>query len=35
MTIMTHDLPAVPPSFVPPDFRNYDSSFENVPSIDL
>ena len=34
MTIMTHDLPAVLPSFVPPDFGNFDYSFKQTPMID-
>ena len=34
MTIMTPDLPAVLPSFVPPDFGNVDSSFKQTPTID-
>ena len=34
MTIMTHDLPAVLPSFVPPDFGNFDSPIKNLPTID-
>ena len=34
MTIMTHDLPAVLPSFVPPDFGNFDSLFKQTPTID-
>ena len=32
--MMTHDLPAIPPSFVPPDFGKFDSVFENLPTID-
>ena len=34
MTIMTQDLPAVLPSFVPSDFGNYDSSIKQTPTID-
>ena len=34
MTIKTYDLPAVLPSFVPPDFGNFDSSFKQTPTID-
>ena len=34
MTIMTQDLPAVLPSFVPSDFGNFDSSFKQTPTID-
>ena len=31
---MTHDLPAVLPSFVPPDFGKTEYLFENLPTID-
>ena len=31
---MTHDLPVVLPSFVPPDVGNFDSSFKQLPKID-
>ena len=33
MSILTYDLPAVLPSFVPPDFGNFDSSFKQLPTI--
>ena len=31
---MTHDLTAVLPSFVHPDFGNFDSSFKQLPTTD-
>ena len=34
MTIITQDLPAVLPSFVPSDFGNFDSSLKQTPTID-
>ena len=33
MTIMTCDLPAVLPSFFPPDFRNFDYLLENLQTL--